>query len=230
MKVSILILPQGPTELLEKTRASIAMEEEFEFIEDKGSAQGEWIHTIAAGSMWTPEYYQKVRVHLENKNCDKISGPELPHKDLPFTQYCYRIALGSPLSLGTLFARYFIVGRKFSFCGTEKLNPGHLWERNHSEGRGFYYHPRLIVRSLNPHLLWNPNLYSASFLFLHLLLPLMPAEFLHLAKIYLYMLIGVAGGLAMRSHHFLGLPLIVFFQYFIVLGNGLRYLTKSLFK
>lgn len=228
MKISIHILSQGNSELLEKTKASIRLDEEFEFVEDASLAQGEWLHTLAEGSLWTEGYFEKIKASLENKHIDVISGPELPHRDLSYVSACYRIALGSPLSIGTLFPRFLSVGRKLSFCGKEKLNPRHLWERRNGEKTGFFYHPKLIVRSLDPHMIRMPHLYAFIFIIL------LGFFAIDLGRIYLMMLIGVGGGLALRSYHFLGLPLIVMFQFLIPVMNGILYakdkLTKTVFR
>ncbi len=239
------------------------------------SVQGDWIYFLDDDAFVREGYWEKVLPLLEDPKIDVLGGPDSPAKGMNALSLSLALALSSPFCTGATFSRHKSFGTKLQHADEEKLTSCNLWVRKSAlgnvtfpedyiraeetlflqrlkkEGRGFFYHPKLVVghfRRSKFKELWKPSFYAgffrsklmkenlkkgneafwlpSVFVLLHLLIFIEPASFWYLARMYVSIILLVSMGLAMRVKRFWLFPLIAFLHYFIVFMYGIGFLSE----
>lgn len=237
--------------------------------------EGEWIFFLDDDAFVREGYWERVLPLLKDHKIEVLGGPDSPVKGMNALSTALALALTSPFCTGTTFARHKASGSKLQYAGEEKLTSCNLWVRKEAldpvrfpedfiraeetvvlqklkkEGKGFFYHPKLVVghfRRTRFKQIIRPSFYAgfyrsrlmkeklqkgndafwlpAVFVLLHLLIFLDPISFWYLVRMYLSVVLFISIALAMRARRFWLFPHITFLHYFIVLMYGVGFLFE----
>jgi len=197
-----------------------------------------WVFYQRPDTFVPPEYFEQVRVLLENPHVEVLAGPLIGSIKLPASSRALHIALSSPLCSGLSFAKYRSFGKGLISADSHKMSFDNLWVRKDLVDQDVstlqtFYHPGLRIFALKGMTyseLFNSEGHHVAFMFLlaHVSALVWPHQFLEFAKFYWMSILFVSFGLSLRARKVWLFPLVALYHYLILMIHGSGFIYQKL--